>query len=371
MAGFDGVVIGAGHNGLTVAAYLSRAGLKIAVVERNPRIGGGCTTEEPTLPGYRFNLHSNFFRGLRHSPLLHDLELYRFGFSYIEPPIQQGAAFRDGTCVVIHKDLDKTCASLARFSARDAETFRELHFLYAVKMRPLLTSLAFNAPLPIDQLKDRLSGTQAREFLSHAQHDLFSVVRKHCSNMVTSDLAHSPIWTERWSSSMAAHTRSKAPAVCPRPRRTLARPLPSSPGSSRASMSRSDRGDRRGDRSTVRRFSISGDGGFLYSAMELETAVRLNVNFVHLVWVDGAYDMVAIQERLKFGRTSGVNFGPIDYVKYAEACGAHGMLIKRPDEIAPVMKKAFDMAGPVIVGAHVDYTDNHKLFEMVRGDSIH
>jgi hypothetical protein len=77
---------------------LSRAGLKIAVVERNPRIGGGCKNEEPTLPVYRFNLHSNFFMGLRHSPLLHDLELYRFGFSYIELPIQQGAAFR--TCVV-------------------------------------------------------------------------------------------------------------------------------------------------------------------------------------------------------------------------------------------------------------------------------
>ena len=123
MAGFDGVVIGAGHNGLTLAAYLSRAGLKIAVVERNPHIGGGCTTEEPALPGYRFNLHSNFFMGLRHSPLMRDLELYRFGFSYIEPPIQQGAPFRDGTCVVIQKDLDKTCASLARFSARkDAAT---------------------------------------------------------------------------------------------------------------------------------------------------------------------------------------------------------------------------------------------------------
>jgi len=117
--------------------------------------------------------------GLRHSPLIRDLELYRFGFSYIEPSIQQGAVFRDGTCVVIQKDLDKTCASLARFSARDAETFRELHFHYAVKMRPLFTSLAFNAPLPIDQLKDRLSGAQAKEFLSHAQHDLFSVVRKH------------------------------------------------------------------------------------------------------------------------------------------------------------------------------------------------
>ena len=51
MSGFDGVVIGAGHNGLTLAAYLSRAGLKIAVVERNPHIGGGCTTEAPALPG--------------------------------------------------------------------------------------------------------------------------------------------------------------------------------------------------------------------------------------------------------------------------------------------------------------------------------
>lgn len=48
---------------------------------------------------------------------------------------------------------------------------------------------------------------------------------------------------------------------------------------------------------------------------------------------------------------------PIDYAKYADTCGAHGMIIKTPHEIAPVMTKAFDMAGPVIVGVHVDYTD--------------
>lgn len=179
MAVYDGVVIGAGHNGLTLAAYLSRAGMKIAVLERNARIGGGTSTEEPTLPGYRFNLHSNFFMGIRHSPLMRDLELHRFGFSYIEPPVQQAAAFRDGTCVVIHKDIDATCASLARFSRRDAETFRELHHIYGQKMRPLLVALQFNAPLPPDELRDRLSGPQAKEFLSHAQHDLFSVVRKH------------------------------------------------------------------------------------------------------------------------------------------------------------------------------------------------
>jgi acetolactate synthase-1/2/3 large subunit len=51
--------------------------------------------------------------------------------------------------------------------------------------------------------------------------------------------------------------------------------------------------------------SISGDGGFLYSAMELETAVRLKANLVHMVWIDGTYDMVATQEKLKYGRSSG------------------------------------------------------------------
>ena len=179
MADFDGVVIGAGHNGLTLAAYLARAGLRVAVLERNDRLGGGCSTEERLLPGYRLNLHSSFFIGIGFCPLIRDLELWRYGFSYVEPPVQQGAVFRDGTCVVVHKDIDKTCASLSRFSKQDADSFRELYQTYCVEMRPLLASLLYNAPLPREQLLDRLSGPQAKEFLSHAQHDLFSVVRKH------------------------------------------------------------------------------------------------------------------------------------------------------------------------------------------------
>jgi acetolactate synthase-1/2/3 large subunit len=124
-------------------------------------------------------------------------------------------------------------------------------------------------------------------------------------------------------------------------------------------------------RPSEKMLSISGDGGFPYSAMELETAVRLNANLVHMVWIDGTYDMVATQEKLKYGRTSGTDFGPIDYIKYAEAFGATGLMINAPDDVAPVLKKAFDTAGPVIVGVHVDYRDNHKMFEMIRGDNIH
>ena len=124
-------------------------------------------------------------------------------------------------------------------------------------------------------------------------------------------------------------------------------------------------------RSSEKVLSISGDGGFLYSAMELETAVRLKSNLVHMVWIDGTYDMVATQERLKYGRASGIDFGPVDYVKYAEAFGAKGLMITRPDEIAAVMKVAFDTPGPVIIGVHVDYRDNHELFELVHANSIH
>ena len=117
--------------------------------------------------------------------------------------------------------------------------------------------------------------------------------------------------------------------------------------------------------------AICGDGGFFFSAMELETAVRLKANIVQLVWIDGTYDMVAAQEVIKYGRRSGIAFGPVDLVKYAEAFGATGKMIRTPAEIAPVMKEALNHAGLIIVGVHVDYSDNHKLFEMVKEDSIH
>ena len=111
--------------------------------------------------------------------------------------------------------------------------------------------------------------------------------------------------------------------------------------------------------------SISGDGGFLFSAVELETAVRLKCNLVHLVWIDGAYDMVRFQEVAKYGRASGVDFGPVDVVTFAESFGAKGLKIESPDQIAPTLKRALTLEGPVVVGIPVDYRDNHRLMEIV------
>jgi acetolactate synthase-1/2/3 large subunit len=88
-----------------------------------------------------------------------------------------------------------------------------------------------------------------------------------------------------------------------------------------------------------------------------------------MVWVDGAYDMVAAQEEIKYRRTSGVTLGPVDHVKYAEAFGATGLRIQHPDEIAPTLHKAFDTPGPVLIGVKVDYRDSVKLFEDVHEGS--
>lgn len=116
--------------------------------------------------------------------------------------------------------------------------------------------------------------------------------------------------------------------------------------------------------------SISGDGGFLFSVSELETAVRLKCNLVHMVWIDGAYDMVRFQEMAKFGRCSGVEFGPVDVVGLAAAFGAKGFMVQTPDEFAPTLIAALEMDGPVVIGVPVNYRDNHLLMEMVHHDVL-
>ncbi|MFD1440171.1 acetolactate synthase AlsS [Lacticaseibacillus hegangensis] len=116
--------------------------------------------------------------------------------------------------------------------------------------------------------------------------------------------------------------------------------------------------------------SVSGDGGFLFSAMELETAVRLHANLVHVIWNDGHYDMVKFQEEMKYGQAAGVDFGPVDFVKYAESFGAKGLRVERPDQLGAVLDEAFATDGPVIVDIPVDYADNPKLGEAMLADQF-
>ncbi|MNC21328.1 Acetolactate synthase [compost metagenome] len=116
--------------------------------------------------------------------------------------------------------------------------------------------------------------------------------------------------------------------------------------------------------------SISGDGGFLFSSMELETAVRLHLPLIHVVWRDGAYDMVSFQQTIKYGRTSGVQFGDVDIVQYAESFGAVGLRVHRSEELKEVLQNALEQPGPVVIDIPIDYSDNIKLGEKLLPHSM-
>ncbi|RFD20053.1 acetolactate synthase AlsS [Komagataeibacter melaceti] len=109
--------------------------------------------------------------------------------------------------------------------------------------------------------------------------------------------------------------------------------------------------------------SISGDGGFMMSCMELETAVRLKCNLIHMVWVDQAYNMVEMQEKKKYGRGSGVEFGPIDFAMFARSCGARGIAVHSADGVAGALREAMECEGPVVISVPVDYSQNHLLMK--------
>ncbi len=108
--------------------------------------------------------------------------------------------------------------------------------------------------------------------------------------------------------------------------------------------------------------AVCGDGGFMFSAAELSTAVEHNLNIVIVVWNDGGhYDMVRFQEEMKYQDNAGVNFGQVDLVKFAESFGATGLRVDKPENLNKIMKKAFSIQGPVVVDVPVDYSHNQDL----------
>ncbi|MBA2679968.1 MAG: NAD(P)/FAD-dependent oxidoreductase, partial [Ktedonobacteraceae bacterium] len=147
----------------------------IAVVERNPEIGGGCNTEEVTLPGFKHNLHSNY-HFFEEGPVARDLELERYGLKYIYPEVQHAMVFRDGTAVCIHRDPQKTAASFTRFSKHDAERYLELHDKFAIKTRALANQMLYSRPLPSSELAERIKGPLGEELLSYNRLTLYEAV---------------------------------------------------------------------------------------------------------------------------------------------------------------------------------------------------
>ncbi|HRK74744.1 MAG TPA: NAD(P)/FAD-dependent oxidoreductase, partial [Rhodothermales bacterium] len=123
MPDFDVILVGAGHNGLITAAYLAKAGYKVGVFERRAMVGGAVSTEE-IVPGYRFDLGGSAHILIRLTPIVEELELEKFGLSYLELDPVFFAPFKDGDAVFFYRSADKTIEHFESKFPGEGEAYR-------------------------------------------------------------------------------------------------------------------------------------------------------------------------------------------------------------------------------------------------------
>jgi phytoene dehydrogenase-like protein len=157
---YDAIVVGGGHNGLTCAGYLQRAGLRVLVLERRPIVGGAVCTEE-VIPGYKIDVGSSAHIMIHLTPIVRDLELERYGLEYIDMDPYAFYPLLDGSGAIgLYRDLDQTCESIASVAPRDAENYRR----FVNYWRPLNEAIfeTFLNPPSVAQLFGRMAGAQLR-----------------------------------------------------------------------------------------------------------------------------------------------------------------------------------------------------------------
>ncbi len=111
--------------------------------------------------------------------------------------------------------------------------------------------------------------------------------------------------------------------------------------------------------------AVCGDAGFMMNSQELETALRLGLDLVVLIWQDQKYGLIEWHQNRKFGRSSHISFKNPDFVKYAESFGARGYRVESAGELGPVLQKALGDGTVSVIDCPVDYSENMKLTEQL------
>jgi acetolactate synthase-1/2/3 large subunit len=109
--------------------------------------------------------------------------------------------------------------------------------------------------------------------------------------------------------------------------------------------------------------TITGDAGFMMNSQEIETALRLKLAFVILVWTDSKYGLIKWHQDRRFGRDSHIDFTNPDFVAYAESFGARGYRVESVDQLLPTLVDALNCGTVAVVDCPVDYAENMKLTE--------
>ncbi len=115
--------------------------------------------------------------------------------------------------------------------------------------------------------------------------------------------------------------------------------------------------------------TVTGDAGFLMNSQEIETALRIGVAIVILVWNDSKYGLIKWHQDRRFGRDTQIDFNNPDLVKYAESFGAKGYKIESADDLLPTLRQAIVDDTVVLIDCPVDYSENMKLTKKL-GDLV-
>jgi phytoene dehydrogenase-like protein len=179
---YDGIIVGAGHHGLVLGSYLAKSGLDILLVDRRMQYGGALVTEEVTAPGFQHNLHSINHFHISETPWFKDLNLAD-RVSYITPRYEFGQPHLDGTALIFGRDLEETLANVARFSKKDAQTFRDWNRKAEEITAKIFLPERFSDPLPQVEREALLSKSDiGRDFLAATRRQPFDMVKELFEN---------------------------------------------------------------------------------------------------------------------------------------------------------------------------------------------
>jgi len=146
---YDVIIIGAGPNGLEIGGYLGKAGQKVLLLDKRYEVGGGLATEEVTLPGYFHNTHAIYHMMADYAPIYQDFKIEEeYRVKHIYPQLQFAMPFQDGRCLCLYQDVNKTCTSIAKFSKKDAENYRQMHAKFHELVEAFVAPATFVPPEP-------------------------------------------------------------------------------------------------------------------------------------------------------------------------------------------------------------------------------
>ncbi|HEY1929997.1 MAG TPA: NAD(P)/FAD-dependent oxidoreductase [Caulobacteraceae bacterium] len=183
---YDAIIVGGGHNGLTCAFYLARAGHKVRVLERRGIVGGAAITEE-FHPGFR-NSVASYSVSLLNPKVIADMQLARHGLRVVIRPLSYFSPVDESRYLILDKDPERSRREVARWSPRDAEKLEAFHRRLDGNVE-LLRSLLLKTPVnPGGGLRDLMSGlglaNEVRRMGVAGQADLLDLFGKSAGDIL-------------------------------------------------------------------------------------------------------------------------------------------------------------------------------------------